>query len=252
VSAPIFFVPREELLDGAVVAVTGSEGRHASVVRRLRPGQLVQLTDGAGLLAEGVVESADRSALSVRVARRTEQVRPTPMLTVVQAIPKGERGELAVELMTELGVDVIVPWAAARCVARWGKEREEKRRQRWESTAHEAAKQARRVWWPVIEPLASTDQVLAIVTRSPRALVLHEQATAVLSPASLQGNSDVVVVVGPEGGLTDEEVDGLKSAGGTVVGLGPTVLRASTAGAAAAAVIFASGPRWSTQRGQDA
>jgi 16S rRNA (uracil1498-N3)-methyltransferase len=168
------------------------------------------------------------------------------MVTVVQAIPKGDRAELAVELMTEVGVDVIVPWAASRCVARWDDEREPKRRQRWASTARESAKQARRAWWPVIESMATTEEVVAMVAKAPLTLVLHEQATHSLSSELVEGVSDVLVVVGPEGGLTDQEVDVIQDAGGRPVRLGPTVLRTSTAGVVAAAVILGSGPRWST------
>src|SRR5439155_4858281 len=135
-------------------------------------------------------------AVTVDVVRRELEPAPSPRVTVVQALAKGERGELAVELMTEVGVDVIVPWAAARCIAKWT----DKSSQRWRSTAQEAAKQARRAWFPVVGDVATTEEVAAM----PGLLVLHEEATTPLS--SVDVSADVVLVVGPEGGISPEEL----------------------------------------------
>ena len=169
---------------------------------------------------------------------------PDPRIVVVQALPKGDRGELAVEIMTEVGVDEIVPWAAARCVTRWRPERREKSLARWRTTAREAGKQARRAWLPGVPDLVTTEQVADRIAAAAGAVVLHEAAATPLSSLELPAGGEILLVVGPEGGLTDEEVATLTAAGGRPTRLGPTVLRTSTAGAAAAAVLLSRTGRW--------
>jgi 16S rRNA (uracil1498-N3)-methyltransferase len=228
VTNPVFF--SSDLLADSVL-LDGPEGRHAALVKRLRVGEPVDLVDGLGTRATGTITETTRDTVTVEVVSRSLEPAPTPRLTVVQALAKGDRGELAVELMTEVGVDVIVPWAASRCIAKWT----DKSLQRWRTTAQEAAKQSRRAWFPTVADVASTAEVAAM----PGLLLLHEEATVPLSAVDLAG--DVVLVVGPEGGISPEELDAL---GGTPVRLGPTVLRTSTAGAAAAAVISSRTARW--------
>ncbi len=143
-----------------VVTVDGDEAHHAVVVRRLRVGERVALVDGFGLVATGEVTATSKRSFDVRVAALDEVDEPMPRVTVVQALPKGERGELAVEMLTEVGADVIVPWAAARSIARWKGERAEKSLAKWRSAAREAAKQARRSWFPTVAELATTDDVV--------------------------------------------------------------------------------------------
>ncbi len=227
------------------LTLDGPEGRHAARVRRLRTGERVDLTDGEGLLAECVVASAGRDELELDVVRRLFTPPPLPRIVVVQALVKGDRSELAVELLTEVGVDEIVPWSAQRCVATWVPERSARR---WEQTAAEASKQARRSRWPVIAEPATTPVVEQRLAAAAGAYVLHEGAeealvtTLAAVPPGLQG--ELVLVVGPEGGLTDTELAGFASAGASQVRLGPTVLRASTAGCAAAAVLLSFSGRW--------
>lgn len=218
-------------LDGDTVLLDGPEGRHAALVKRLRVGEAVDLVDGRGTRATGTVSATTRDTVTVDVVHRQLEPAPAPRITVVQALVKGDRAELAVELMTEVGVDVIVPWAAARCVAKWT----DRSSQRWRSTAQEAAKQARRAWFPEVRPLASTAEVAALGPL----LVLHEEAATPLT--AVEVTSDVCLVVGPEGGMAQDELEALS---GTAVRLGATVLRASTAGAAAAAVVSARSGRW--------
>jgi len=159
---PVFYAGRKDL-DGDVVTLSGAEGRHAATVRRLRPGERADVGDGAGLVAECVVTGGGRAGLELAVRARREVPRPDPAITVVQAIPKGDRGEAAVEGLTEVGVDRIVPWTAARCVAVWTGERGARSLARWRSTAREAAKQSRRAWIPEVTELASTGQVAALI-----------------------------------------------------------------------------------------
>ena len=169
---------------------------------------------------------------------------PAPAVTVVQALPKGERGELAVEVLTEVGAARIVPWAAARSVAVWKGERAEKGLAKWRATAREAAKQARRTWHPLVDPLASTDRVVDLVAATGLAVVLHEEATASLAGLEVPPEGSVLVVVGPEGGIAPEELAALTAAGAVSVRLGSEVLRTSTAGVAAVAALLSRTPRW--------
>lgn len=232
-SNPVFLAAD---LAGDRVVLEGPEGRHAATVRRLRVGEALDLVDGQGTRCTGTVAATTRDSVTVDVLSRVVEPAPTPRLTLVQALAKGDRGELAVELATEVGVDAVVPWSAARCVVRWDGERGVRALARWRSTAREAGKQSRRAWFPTVHDLMSTAQVAALPGQL---LVLHEQAGTPLSAVPLLG--DVVLVVGPEGGIAPEELDLL---GGTAVRLGPSVLRTSTAGAAAAAVVSARTGRW--------
>ncbi|TQS30108.1 16S rRNA (uracil(1498)-N(3))-methyltransferase [Microbispora sp. KK1-11] len=227
------------------IVLDGPEGRHAAAVRRLRPGERIDLTDGAGRVAECTVTAAGKDSLTAEVLRRFEVPPPRPRLVVVQGLPKGDRGELAVEMMTEAGVDVIVPWAASRCVTQWKGDRAAKALARWRGTAREAAKQARRFHLPEVTELATTAAVGSLVSAAALAVVLHEEAAEPLSRLPLpEEPGDIVMIVGPEGGVTDEEIATLRAAGATPALLGPTVLRTSTAGVAAAAVLLSRCGRW--------
>jgi 16S rRNA (uracil1498-N3)-methyltransferase len=241
VSDPFFLV--EAMPAPGRFTLAGAEGRHAAAVRRMLVGERLVLTDGAGGRASGVVTSVGRDVVDLEVSGVSCDPAPTPRVTVVQALPKGDRGELAVQMMTEAGVDEIVPWQAARCVTRWQAERGRKSWQRWQSTAREAAKQSRRAWLPKVAEVASTADVAARL-RGGAALVLHEEASEPLSTVDLAGVAEVLLVVGPEGGIGPEELMAFQSAGGRSVRLGPTVLRTSTAGVAALAVVNALTGRW--------
>jgi 16S rRNA (uracil1498-N3)-methyltransferase len=244
-TAPIFLL--RPLPDAEHLTLDGEEGRHAATVRRLRVGERVDVTDGEGRVAWCVVTGAARDRLELQVERRTEEPEPQPRIVVVQALVKGDRSELAVELLTELGVDEIVPWEAQRCVATWMPERSPRR---WEGAAAAASKQSRRARWPVVTPLADTAAVQTRLAAATSGFVLHEEAAEPLVralPTSVDGivpRGEIVIVVGPEGGLTDNELAGFSSVGAKAVRLGPSVLRASTAGCAAAAVVLAGCGRW--------
>jgi 16S rRNA (uracil1498-N3)-methyltransferase len=253
-SAPALFLASADVLrlavPGSLVTLDGAEGRHAARVRRIAVGERVNLGDGAGAIAECVTREVGRDHLLLEVGAVRQVPAPQPRLVVVQALPKGDRGELAVELMTEVGVDVIVPWPAARCVAQWRGERGVKALERWRSTAREAAKQARRAWLPDVTEPASTEQVRTRLASAALAVVLHgphgpagRPLADVDPPAASAG--EVVAVVGPEGGLAPHELAAFAGVGALPTRLGPTVLRASTAGVAALAVLAARTGRWS-------
>ena len=228
---------------GASVVLDGDEGRHAATVMRIRAGEQVVLTDGAGTSATCTVVDAAKASLSLRVDSVDRTDRALPHVTVVQAIPKGDRGELAVEMLTEIDVDRIVPWAAARSVAVWRGDRATKSLAKWRAAARTAAKQARRSWLPEVTTLASTDEVAHLLADADLGVVLHEDAALPLAALPLEGVQSVVVVVGPEGGLDEAELAAFTSA--EVVRLGSSVLRTSTAGVAAVAALLSRTPRWS-------
>ncbi len=244
-SLPVHLVPSlDGVRAGDVVVVEGDEAHHAVAVRRLRAGERVVLTDGAGTAVTGTVAATGKRLLEVVADAVTRVEEPTPRFTVVQALPKGERGELAVEVLTEVGAAVVVPWAASRSVAVWKGERAEKSLARWRSTAREAAKQARRPWHPEVLPLATTAEAVELVAGADLAVVLHEEASVALAGLEGPTGGSVVVVVGPEGGLSDEEVAAFVAAGAVSVRLGSEVLRTSTAGVAAVAALLSRTARW--------
>ncbi|MFL6136255.1 MAG: 16S rRNA (uracil(1498)-N(3))-methyltransferase [Frankiaceae bacterium] len=226
------------------IVLAGAEGHHAARVRRVRPGEPVDLTDGRGHVAECLVAAVDGDTVTLDVRGRRDVPPPRPRIVVVQALPKGDRGELAVEMLTEVGADVIVPWPAARCVVEWRGERGGRALERWRAHARESAKQARRPWLPEVREPASTTAVAELLRGCALGVVLHESATARLAALAMPVDGDVGLVVGPEGGITDDELSLLIAAGGLACRLGDTVLRSSTAGVAAAAAVLSHTVRW--------
>lgn len=248
-SRPVFrFDDAADATVGGSVRLTGTEGHHASVVRRVRVGEPIVLTDGRGTAVDADVAAVGRGEVTcaVRAVRRDPE--PELRLTVVQAVPKGDRGELAVELLTEVGVDVVVPWQAERCVSRWKGEKVARGRTKWASAARESAKQSRRTWWPEVAEVADTAAVAARLAGVDRAWILHESAATSLAGLVAAGAvplaGSVAVVVGPEGGITDDELTRFEGVGAVAVRLGPTVLRTSTAGVVAAALVLGRSASW--------
>ena len=240
---PVFLV---DALPSGTAVLDGPEGRHAATVRRLRAGEELLLADGRGGLARCSVTYVEAAALRLDVTESWQEPSPSPRVVVVQALVKGDRGELAVELATEAGADVIVPWRASRCVAKWDDgPRGAKALGRWQATVRSAAKQARRAWVPEVAEPVGTKGLSALVKESAGALVLDAAAPIRLAEATLPGAGDLIVVVGPEGGITDEEIAALTEAGAQCVRLGTTVLRASTAAAVTLGALGVLTPRWS-------
>ncbi|MGI8881379.1 MAG: 16S rRNA (uracil(1498)-N(3))-methyltransferase [Jatrophihabitans sp.] len=239
---PRFFV--DALPDGELITLAGAEGRHAATVRRLQVGETITIGDGCGTVRAGEVVEVGRDTLVARCASTSYIPAADPRLVVVQALAKTDRGELAVELMTELGVDEIVPWSAARSIVQWRGDRAAKSREKWVSTAREAAKQSRRSWIPTVAQLQNSRQVAERLRTAATAVVLHESASVSLAEVQLPSAGDVVLVVGPEGGISDDELSLFADAAATAVRLGPDVLRTSTAGAAACAALSVRLGRW--------
>jgi 16S rRNA (uracil1498-N3)-methyltransferase len=233
--APLFLL--DDVPDAEELLVDGDEGRHAVDVLRLTPGEQVRVGDGDGTIAEGTVLSAGPEGLRVAVRNRLEVPTHDPEFVLVQALPKGDRGPLAVELATELGVDRIVPWTASRCVTRWRDDRVDRGLAKWRATARTASKQSRRPRVPEVTGPMTTREVCGLLGDADLAVVLHEQARRPLAELTIPTSGTIAVVVGPEGGLTDGEVVAFRAAGAQAVRLGAEVLRTSTAGAATLAAI---------------
>lgn len=228
---------------GSLLLLEGDEGRHAATVVRIRPGERCFVGDGAGRRVLIQATEVDRAWVRGTVLEVVDEPEPSPRLVLVQALAKGDRDEQAIEAATELGVDEVVPWQAERSVVVWRGERAAKSLAKWASVVTRATKQSRRSRVPVTSPAVGLAPLVARVGRSALTLVLHEDATEPLASIELPESGDVLVVVGPEGGITDREVDALTGAGAHAVRLGSSILRASSAGPAALAVLSAR-TRW--------
>ncbi|MDR6415911.1 16S rRNA (uracil(1498)-N(3))-methyltransferase [Pseudarthrobacter sulfonivorans] len=255
-SNPVFFSGAgslDQLFPGARYTLSGPEARHAVTVKRLAPGERVDIADGAGKRLTGTVVAASPAELTVECAELAVEQQPDIRLVLVQALAKGDRDELAVETATELGIDAVVPWQSERSIVRWKGERAAKAHAKWQSVVTAAAKQARRAWIPEVRAAVETPGLVAAVAAADLAVILHEDAVrplrAVLeawhATEPLAGVREILLIVGPEGGISPREVTRLCDAGAVTALLGHHVLRSSTAGPAA--VVLASDVlgRWS-------
>lgn len=223
---------------GGEVLVDGPEGHHAVAVRRLRAGEQVVVADGSGGGVRGEVVEATKAGLRVRVTEVLDEPAPSVRLVVAQALAKGDRAELAVEMLTEVGVAELVPWQASRSIARWSADRVERGLGRWRSRAREAAKQSRRLQVPTVTAPVGTSGLAERLAAADLALVLHEDASERIAAVELPAGGEVVVVVGPEGGITSEELAAFDDVGARTVRVGDHVLRTSTAGVVALAALL--------------
>lgn len=234
---PLLFV--HDLAGVAVgdrVGLPAQEARHAAAALRIASGEVLLIADGQGHRAQGQAV-VDGNQVSVDVTKVEVLPRPNPSITVVQALAKGEHGELAIDLMTQVGVDRIIPWSASRSIAQWRGERAEKSLAKWQLAAKAATKQSRQAWTPEISGVMSTKEVLALLPQFSVTYVLHETATNPLASARLPGTGEICLIVGPEGGISDEEISAFEHAGAQVASLGDSVLRASLAGAIGVGVL---------------
>ena len=227
---------------GDRVVLTGQEARHAVTVSRLAVGENIAIGNGAGLVVTGSVTTAEHTELAITVATVAMEPRRQPAVFLVQALAKGDRDELAVQAATELGVDGVIPWTAARSISRWEGAKVAKGRDRWSAVVREASKQSLRAWIPDVLDLVTTKQLIRLAEGA-RMLVLEPTAELALSALESDGR-DLLLVVGPEGGIAPQELDAFAAAGASVVRLGDEVLRTSTAGPAALAVLNVKLGRW--------
>jgi 16S rRNA (uracil1498-N3)-methyltransferase len=227
---------------GDTASLDGPEARHAVTVSRIGVGETVSIGNGAGLIVTGPVVAASHTELSITVASALEAPRATPAVFLAQALAKGDRDEMAVQAATELGIDGVIPWTAQRSISRWEGAKVIKGRDRWTAIVREASKQSIRPWIPDVLDLVSSKQ-LAKLAGATRMLVLEPTAPVPLSALELD-DRDLLLVVGPEGGIAPAELELLVDAGAEPVRLGDAVLRTSTAGPAAIAVLSAKLGRW--------
>lgn len=232
------------LQDGDPIAVlTGAEARHAAGVSRLRVGENVSITNARGLMVTGAATVVGAERVEVNVVTSRHDSIPTPTISLAQALAKGDRDELAIQMATELGIDRVYPWSAARSISQWVGPKIVKGQERWTAIVREASKQAMRSYVPEMMPIVTTADLVRLAG-STQMLVLDPTGDEALTELPLTA-ADIVLVVGPEGGITPQELDALRAVGAHIVRLGPTVLRTSTAGAAAISVLNSRLGRWS-------
>ena len=223
---------------GSLVELDGPEGKHAVQVRRMRQGEAIQLSDGKGLRVRGTVAEVAGSTLKLQVTEVIKEEIPSRQVTLVQALAKGDRDELAIQAATELGVMGIIPWQAARSISRWDGPKIAKGQARWQQIVSEAAKQSLRAYTPEVKSIVDTKELAGLVPSFDLVLVLDTSATATVAEAGIPSSGTIALVVGPEGGIEQSELDVLQAAGAKLVSLGANVLRTSTAGPALIAALM--------------
>ena len=223
---------------GSLVELDGPEGKHAVQVRRMRQGEAIQLSDGKGLRVRGTVAEVAGSTLKLQVTEVIKEEIPSRQVTLVQALAKGDRDELAIQAATELGVMGIIPWQAARSISRWDGPKIAKGQARWQQIVSEAAKQSLRAYTPEVKSIVDTKELAGLVPSFDLVLVLDTSATATVAEAGIPTSGTIALVVGPEGGIEQSELDVLQAAGAKLVSLGANVLRTSTAGPALIAALM--------------
>ena len=223
---------------GSLVELDGPEGKHAVQVRRMRQGEAIQLSDGKGLRVRGTVAEVSGSTLKLLVTEVIKEELPSRQITLVQALAKGDRDELAIQAATELGAMGIIPWQASRSISRWDGPKISKGQARWQQIVSEAAKQSLRAYTPEVKNIVDTKELAALASSFDLVLVLDTSATATVAESGIPGSGTIALVVGPEGGIEQSELDALQAAEAQLVSLGANVLRTSTAGPALIAALM--------------
>jgi 16S rRNA (uracil1498-N3)-methyltransferase len=214
-------------------------------VRRLQVGEAIAVSDGQGNKARGKVSQLSKDFLELEVESLVKIERPTPKLVLVQALAKGDRDEMAVQACTELGIQTVIPWQSERSISIWKPEKQDKHRVRWQTIATEAAKQSLRPFIPAVEQVLGTRELAERLKQFDLTLVLDPTSTTALTGISVAGHQSIAIVVGPEGGISPEELEVFRSAGLSLVGLGSGILRTSTAGVAVVSYLQATLGNWS-------
>lgn len=235
--------PGEISKETKTFTLDGEEGRHAATVKRMREGEVIHLCDGQGSRAIATVVKVHKHSLDLTIDQFTFEEAPEPRFVVVQALAKGERAELAVEMLTEVGADAIIPWRAEHSIGKW--DSIDKGLEKWRRTSRESAKQARRAWIPEISSLKSTAEVCELMSQAQSVFVLHESADQALAACAIREQGTIMIVVGPEGGISPDELAAFANAGARVVHMGASVMRTSTAGAIAVGGLLMRSQRWS-------
>jgi len=233
----------DKLEDSNLIEVSGDEAHHAIKVLRITVGEEILLSDGVGNWVRASVENIEKKAFTAKVLEHGLQPEKSPRLIVVQGLPKSDRVKDAIEILVESGVDLIIPWQADRSISKWRQDSLDK----WQSAVVAATKQSRRFRKPEIIDGLTLSQLLEIESENSAVLVMHESATTKLSEvvtSKFGGMSEIIIVIGPEGGISESELSILESAGAHIVGLGPEVFRSAHAGGAALSAVSALIGRW--------
>ena len=233
----------DKLEDSNLIEVVGDEAHHAIKVLRITVGEEILVSDGAGNWVRASIENIEKKTFTARVLERGFQPEKSPRLIVVQGLPKSDRVKDAIEILVESGVDLIIPWQADRSISKWRQDSLDK----WQSAAVAATKQSRRFRKPEIIDGLTLSQLLEIESENSAVLVMHESATTKLSEvvtSKFGEMSEIIIVIGPEGGISESELAVLESAGAHIVGLGPEVFRSAHAGGAALSAVSALIGRW--------
>jgi 16S rRNA (uracil1498-N3)-methyltransferase len=243
---PLFISPiASDVSIGSKVRISGAEAKHALTVKRMQPGEAIAISDGLGTKLRGKVALATKEFLEIEVSVIENLERPKPALALIQALAKGDRDELALQACTELGIDAVIPWQAERSVSIWKQDKKIKGQLRWQAIATEAAKQSLRAFIPTVEPVLGTEELVERVKSFDTCLVLDPTAKVSITSVELSASKSIAIVVGPEGGISEQELQALQRAGGLLVSLGSGILRTSTAGVAVVSYLQAKLGNWS-------
>lgn len=235
----LFFV--DQLSAGTTQELGGDEGHHAVAVMRLGIGEQIKIADGAGNWVSGTITEVNKKSLKIDVAQRGSAQAGKPELIVVQAVTKSDRTKEMLELLTVGGADQIIPWQAERCISKWKSDSAQK----WQSAIKDAAKQSRRVKLPVLGDEVTTNQLIKLFQPADKVVILHESADTGISQLNLSNEfARVILIIGPEGGVSDNEISQLESAGAVTARMGELVLRSAHAGFAALSAVQSSIGRW--------
>lgn len=242
---PLFFAAiGKDTVVGSTFVLGGPEAKHAVGVRRMLPGEAIAISDGFGLKIRGIVSNVSKDTLDVSVQSIDTVPAPAVQLHLVQALAKGDRDELAIQACTELGVSGVIPWQANRSISIWKDDKKIKGRTRWQTIVSEAAKQSLRAKVPAVEEVQNSHELVAKLSAFDSVLVLDPQAKTSISQISIPSSGSVAILVGPEGGISESELEAFSLAGFTSVRLGAGVLRTSTAGMAAVSYLQAKLGDW--------
>lgn len=228
----LFFVDDLPTTRGATYEFANEDALHAIRVLRIKSGEFFNLSDGKGAWSHVEAKDVHKKHITVEVLSSGVQEPLDTHFTVIQAVPKGDRIKESVELSTEGGVDRIVMWKASRSIGK-----SDEKIEKLQTTAREASKQSRRFRIPEILGVATTSAVVDQIAQADLAIVLHESATLKLSQIVTPGCKRVAIIIGPEGGLTDEEIETFAAAGAKVALMGRPILRSAHAGLAALSAV---------------
>jgi 16S rRNA (uracil1498-N3)-methyltransferase len=234
----LFFNPN--LTAGVGNLLDDDEAYHAIKVLRVKVGEIIKISNGVNYWVRGPITQIDKRTLKISVEQSGNIENENPQLILVQALTKSERIKEMLELVTAAGVDQVIPWQSQRAIGKWQKDSQIK----WQQSIQEACKQSRRVKLPILKKQLNTKELIDVL-QSDFSIVLHESTTTKFSSLQIPNNiSKIYLVIGPEGGITDQEIDSFVKIGSAVVKLGEPILRSAHAGIAALSALQTKLGKW--------